>query len=73
VQPVILGRARAHDVEDEDMLHAIRNPSRFYEDDDLTMVIRPARNAELLEIGVVDTDEGPVIVHAMSAREQFLR
>ena len=37
------------------------------------LIIGPARNARLLEIGVVDGDPVPVIVHAMPARDRFLR
>ena len=29
--------------------------------------------ANLLEIGVVDTSNGPIIVHAMPARPKYLR
>jgi len=37
------------------------------------MRVGPARNGDLLEVGIlgIDTDD-PVIVHAMSARPQYL-
>lgn len=41
-------------------------------DEGFTMLIGSAPNADLLEIGVVDTADGPVIVHAMRARARFL-
>jgi len=31
------------------------------------------RAGNLLEIGYVESDEGPVIIHAMKARTRFLR
>jgi hypothetical protein len=39
---------------------------------DFNMLIGPAPDADLLEIGVVNGSEGPVIVHAMRARPRFL-
>jgi hypothetical protein len=66
--------ARKHDIADEDMFHAVRNSiAQWHLDDDLTMRVGPARDGELLEVGVlgVDTDD-PVIVHAMRARPQYL-
>lgn len=39
----------------------------------MTMLIGPDRVARLLELGVVESDEGPVVVHAMPARPKFLR
>ena len=56
-----------------DPLHAFRSPIRAYDvDDGFTMFIGPAPNADLLELGVVSGAEGPVIVHAMPARQRFL-
>jgi hypothetical protein len=37
------------------------------------MIIGPSRSAHLIELGFVDTDHGPVIVHAMTARKKCLR
>ncbi len=39
VDPVILDSARKHGVEDEDMLHAYRNPIRVFDLGDLVMLI----------------------------------
>jgi hypothetical protein len=66
--------ARKHGIADEDMLHAVRNPIMQWRlDDEFTMRVGPARDGDLLEIGVlgIDTDD-PVIVHAMRARPQYL-
>jgi len=65
--------ARRHQVADEDMLHALRNHIRKFDTDDVTMFIGPARNGALLEIGVLDFDADPVIIHAMPLRLSFHR
>ena len=36
-------------------------------------LIGPDLAGNLFEIGVVSSEEGPVIVHAMPAREKYLR
>lgn len=36
------------------------------------MLIGPDQAGNLYEIGVVDSDEGPAIVHAMPPRRQYL-
>ncbi len=41
-------------------------------DDDLTMLIGPARDGTPLEIGVLDLNgEDPVVIHAMRLRPKF--
>lgn len=37
------------------------------------MIVGPNQSAIILEIGYVDGDQVHVIVHAMKAREKFLR
>jgi hypothetical protein len=74
IDPIIAGSARKHGVTDDDMLHAYANPVRLFAvDEGLQMLIGPDRAARLLEIGVVEGDLAPVIVHAMAARQKFLR
>ena len=74
VEPIIADSARKHGVSDEDILHAYANPMRVFElDDGFTMVIGANQAAIIFEIGVVDGVQAPVIVHAMRAREKFLR
>jgi hypothetical protein len=67
--------ARKHGIDDDDILHAVRN--RMFQaigNDDLAMFIGPARNATLLEIGVLDAhSDDPVVIHADKARDKFLR
>lgn len=56
------------------MLHAVRNAVATEDlGDGFTMFIGPARDATLLEVGAVDGEDGPVIVHAMAARPKYLR
>ncbi|GAC1444562.1 MAG: hypothetical protein NVSMB55_21340 [Mycobacteriales bacterium] len=56
------------------MLQAYDNPFRVLElDDGFTMLMGANRAAIIFEVGVVDGTEWPVIVHAMRAREKFLR
>jgi hypothetical protein len=71
--PDIAPSARKHGIADDDMRHAFRNPVGVAElDDGLIMFIGPARDGTLVEVGVADSDAGPVIVHAMRARPKFL-
>ena len=67
--------ARKHDVPDEDMLHALRHHWRAFETDDpaVSMFIGPSRMGEPLEVGVVSDDDGSAVIHAMTAREKFLK
>ena len=74
VEPLIIASARKHGVADDDIVHAFDHPIR-YEDlgDGFVMIIGPTRSAQLIEVGFIDTDHGPVIVHAMTARRNYLR
>jgi hypothetical protein len=74
IVPIIAESARKHGVSDEDMLHAYANPIRVFDlDEGLTMVIGANHAAIVFEVGVVDGNTAPVIVHAMKARDKFLR
>jgi hypothetical protein len=42
-------------------------------DDGFTMFIGPDQTGNLLEVGVVDSNDGPIVVHAMAARAKYLR
>ena len=62
-----------HGLTRDAILHAFRNPIRAYDvDDGLTMLIGTGPSTDLFEVGVVSGSEGPVIVHAMRARQRFL-
>lgn len=67
--------ARKHDVPDPDIQHAVRAAvRRVVMDGDLTMLIGPASDGVLLEIGVLDIDgDDPVVIHAMPLRPKFYR
>ena len=66
--------ARTHGVSDDHMLHAFRNHWQAFEtdDSDVTMYLRPARNAVPLGVGVVNDEERTAVIHAMPARPKFL-
>ncbi|HEY7961276.1 MAG TPA: hypothetical protein VID29_05070 [Solirubrobacteraceae bacterium] len=65
--------ARKHGVADTDIWHAVRNTMRrAVLDDDLTMLIGPASDGALLEVGVLDIDgDDPVVIHAQPLRPKF--
>lgn len=73
-EPIILPSAHKHGIPEEDVLHAWRNAVDVWEqDDEMTMLIGPDCSARLLEVGLVDSDQGPVIVHCMLARRKYFR
>ncbi|HSJ85116.1 MAG TPA: hypothetical protein VLA91_15040 [Acidimicrobiia bacterium] len=73
MDPVIVASARKHGISDSDMLHAYRNPIRVFQVDDLVMLIGGDESGRMLEIGVAAAEGIEFIVHAMPAREKFLR
>jgi len=73
-EPVIAPSALKHGVAEEEILHAYRNPIRIWDlGEGFTMMIGPNAAAIILEVGYIDGDTAAVIVHAMRAREKFLR
>jgi hypothetical protein len=72
--PLIAPSARKHGILDNDMIHAFNHPFFIEElDEGFTMFVGADPAANLLEVGVVDTSDGPIIVHAMPARPKYLR
>lgn len=71
---VILGSARKHGVADDDMLHAIRNVLyATAQDDGVTMLVGPARDAGLMQVGVKQVGDLTLVLHAYRpARDKFL-
>ena len=69
------GPARKHGLVDADIWHAVRTAMRrVVIDEDLTMLIGPASDGALMEIGVLDIDgDDPVVIHAMPLRPKFYR
>lgn len=74
MEPIIADSARKHGVADDDLIHAFSNPMRAFDlGEGFTMLVGGDRSGQLIEIGVVDGDLGPVIVHGMRpARRKFL-
>ena len=73
-EPVIASSALKHGLDESEILHAYRNPVRIWDlDEGFTMIVGPNQSAIFLEVGYVDGDHVHVIVHAMRAREKFLR
>ena len=50
-----------------------RHPIRVFEFDDLTMLIGATPSGQLLELGIATADGVEFVVHAMPARDKFLR
>ena len=72
--PVIAPSALKHGVDEDQILHAYRNPVRIWDlGDGFTMILGPNQAAVFLEVGYVQGEHVHVIVHAMLAREKFLR
>ena len=69
---MILASARKHQISDDEMLHAYRNPIRVFDLDDLDMLIGADTAGRMLEIGVTEAEGVEFIVHAMAARPKFL-
>lgn len=67
--------ALKHGVSEPDILHAVRHAMRrIAMDEELTMLIGPAEEGVLLEIGVLDiVGDDPVVIHAMHLRRKFYR
>lgn len=67
----IAASAHNHGILDDDIRHVLRNIIAVADDthdEDVTLFLGPDRAVELLEVGVLATEEGPVIIHAMDAR-----
>ena len=72
--PLIATSARKHGISDDDMTHAFNHPILVDDlDDGFTMFIGPDQAGNLLEVGAVDSGDGPIVVHAMAARAKYLR
>jgi len=70
---VILDSAHKHGIEDEDVLHAYRNPIRVFDLGDIVMLVGADQNGRPREIGGAEGEEVVFVVHAMPARSKFLR
>ncbi|MDN5798183.1 MAG: hypothetical protein L0H79_20890 [Intrasporangium sp.] len=72
--PIIAQSALKHGLDEVEILHAYRNPIRVWDlGDGFTMMIGANAAAIILEVGYIHGETAVVIVHAMRAREKFLR
>lgn len=72
--PVIAPSAFKHGIGEFEILHAYRNPIRVWSlRDGFTMMVGANAAAVILETGYIQGDVAAVIVHAMPAREKYLR
>ncbi len=63
--------AHRHGITDEDIRHALRNLIAVADDpddEDVTLFLGADRAVNLIEVGVLATDDGPLIIHAMAGR-----
>lgn len=73
-EPIIAPSAFRHGLTADEILHAYRNPIKAWDmGDGFTMIIGANQAAIILEVGYVEGNTAFVIVHAMKAREKFLR
>lgn len=73
--PIIVNQARKRGHKDDDILHAFRQAMRVIDLDDqdgFTMVVGPDQAGNILEVGFIDGEDGPVIVHCMNCRQSYL-
>ncbi len=72
----IRSSAFKHGLSREDIEHAVRFAVRHARADEMTMVIGPARDGTLFEVGVIDLDGDefePAAIHAMRLRRGYQR
>lgn len=73
-EPIVAGSALKHGLKEQDILHAYRHPIRIWDlGDGFTMTVDATATATILEVGSIQGETAVVIVHAMRAREKFLR
>jgi hypothetical protein len=72
--PIIAESAFKHGLSRDDILHAYRNPVRVWDlGDGFTMLVGANQAAVFCEVGYIEGQTAVVIVHAMHAREKYLR
>ena len=63
--------ARKHGISDDSMRHALRHSvaqTHDPEDDAMDLFLGPDPAGNLIEVGVLNRDDGPNIIHAMPGR-----
>lgn len=72
--PILAQSALKHGFGEEEILHAYRNPIRVWDlGEGFTMMIGANAAGIIMEVGYIHGETAFVIVHAMAAREKFLR
>ena len=72
MDPYIHPSARRHGVADSRMIHAYRNAFKSIPQADMTILVGDDGSGRVLEVGVVRTDDGDLIAHAMPVRQKYL-
>jgi hypothetical protein len=73
-EPILAKSALKHGVDESDIVHAYRNPIRIWDlGDGFTMMVGANAAGIFFEVGYIQGDTAVVVVHAMHAREKFLR
>jgi hypothetical protein len=73
-EPLSTPSAYRHGTDRTAIVHAFNHATRSTDlDEGLTMLVGPDHAGNLLEVGVVDGQDGPVVVHAMPVRPRYLR
>jgi len=72
--PSIAASARRHGIHDDAMIHAFNHPMSVDDlDDGFVMFVGADTAGNLVEVGVIDSTDGPILVHAMPARPKYIR
>ena len=72
----IRASAHKHGVFDDDIRHAINNAIGSItrpDQPDFTMLIGPDSKSALIEVGILETDDQDYVIHAMPARDRYLK
>jgi hypothetical protein len=73
-RPIVASSARKRGYSDEEIVHALDNAIDVFDlDDGFVMVVGPLPSGALIELGIVQGETEPVVVHAMPARRKYLR
>lgn len=73
VTTTIAPSAFKHGISEENILHAYRNPIRLHRQVNRVLLVGGDWSGNLLEIGVDQSEEHDVIIHAMPTRDRLLR
>lgn len=72
----VLPSARKHGISDDDIRHAFENAVASItvaDQPDFSMFVGPDQTGRLLEIGVIADDDNDYVIHAMPARQKYLK